>query len=155
MLTGNLVWKQNWGGSSSDHLRYMIHDPVLNEYYLAGDSESGDGDFTDSKGETDFAIIKLKNPGTVNKDSAVCNMNEFVPVQDTLRDACGYDSVIVNYQPVALSGPFDNMRKTDTIFAGQSVTLHSNGNGTITWNSHSSLSCINCTDPVASPSDNY
>ena len=53
--------------------------------------------------------------------------------------------------PVLLNGPFDNIRKADTIFAGQSVTLHSTGNGTITWNSHSSLSCIDCPDPVASP----
>lgn len=149
---GNMIWKQNWGGSSSDHLRYMIHDPVLNEYYLAGDSESDDGDFTNPKGETDFAIIKLKIPELINIDSAVCNINGFIPVSDTLRDACGYDSVIVNYQPVALSGPFDNIRKTDTIFAGQSITIHSNGNGTVTWDSHSSLSCINCKDPVATPS---
>ena len=86
------------------------------------------------KDETDFAIIKLKIPELLNKDSAVCNMNGFVPVQDTLRDACGYDSVIVNYEPVFLSGPFDNIRKADTIFAGQSIDTFINGNGTITWN---------------------
>ena len=72
----------------------------MNEYYLAGDSESGDGDFDNSNGETDFAVIKLKIPELLNKDSAVCRINGFIPVQDTLRDACGYDSVIVNYKPV-------------------------------------------------------
>jgi gliding motility-associated-like protein len=149
--SGKLVWKRNWGGGSSDHLRYMIHDPVMNEYYLAGDSESGDGDFADSKGETDFAIIKLKIPELLSKDSAVCSINGYIPVQDTLRDACGYDSVIVNYTPVLLNGPFADMRKADTIFVGQTVTLHSNGNGTITWSSHASLSCNDCPDPVASP----
>ena len=149
--SGKLVWKQNWGGSSSDHLRSMIHDPVMNEYYLAGDAESGDGDFTNSYGETDFAIIKLKIPELINKDSAVCDINGFMPVLDTLRDACGYDSVIVNYRPVKLTGPFDNIRKTDTIFAGQSLKIFSNGNGTVIWDCHSSLSCINCNDPVASP----
>jgi gliding motility-associated-like protein len=149
--TGKLVWKRNWGGGSSDHLRYMIHDPLMNEYYLAGDSESGDGDFANARGETDFAIIKLKIPELLSKDSAVCSINGFIPVQDTLRDACGYDSVIVNYSPVLLNGPFANMRKADTIFIGQSVTLHSAGNGTITWDSHPSLSCTDCPDPVASP----
>lgn len=49
---------------------------------------------------------------------------------------------IVNYHPVPLSGPFDSIKKIDTIFAGQSITLHSNGNGNITWNSHSTLSCV-------------
>ncbi|MEP7373312.1 MAG: gliding motility-associated C-terminal domain-containing protein [Chitinophagaceae bacterium] len=148
---GKLVWKHNWGGGGSDHLRYMINDTARNEYYLAGDSESGDGDFTDSKGETDFAIIKLKIPELLSKDSAVCSINGYIPVQDTLRDACGYDSVIVNYKPVLLNGPFADMRKADTIFAGQSVTLHSTGNGNITWSSHASLSCNDCPDPVASP----
>ena len=148
---GNVVWKKSWGGSENDHLRCMIRNPLTNEYYLAGDSESGDGDFTDSKGETDVAVIKLKIPDLQTKDSALCNINEFVPLADTLKDACGYDSVIVKYQPVLLNGPFNNIPKTDTIFAGQKVTLHANGNGTITWNSHATLSCTNCTDPVASP----
>jgi len=148
---GKLVWKQNWGGGSSDHLRYMIHDPVLNEYYLAGDSESDDGDFTESLGETDFAIIKLKIPELLNKDSAVCSVNGYIPVQDTLRDACGYDSVLVNYIPVLLNGTFSDTRKADTIFAGQNVQIFSNGNGNITWNADASLSCIDCPDPIASP----
>lgn len=149
--TGNVVWKKNWGGSKSDDLRSMIYNPVTNEYYLAGDSESGDGDFNNTKGETDFAIIKLKIPELQTKDSAVCNINGFVPLQDTLKDVCDYDSVIVKYKPVLLDGPFNNIRKSDTIFAGQSVVLHTNGNGTIVWNSHSSLSCTACSDPVASP----
>jgi gliding motility-associated-like protein len=149
--TGNVVWKKNWGGRDNDHLRSMIYNPVMNEYYLAGDSESRDGDFSNSKGETDFAIIKLKIPELQTRDSAVCNINAFVPLQDTLRDACGYDSTIVTYKPVSLNGPFNNIRKADTIFAGQNIMLHTNGNGTITWNTHSSLSCTDCADPIASP----
>lgn len=148
---GKVIWQKSWGGSDNDHLRYMIHNPAVNEYYLAGDSESDDGDFNNSRGETDFAIIKLKIPELQTKDSAVCSIAAFVPLQDTLRDGCGYDSVIVTYKPVLLNGPFNDIRKADTIFAGQSVVLHTNGNGTIVWNSHSSLSCINCSDPVATP----
>jgi gliding motility-associated-like protein len=147
---GNVIWKKNWGGSDNDHLRCMINDTARNEYYLAGDAESGDGDFNGSKGETDFAIIKLKIPDLQTKDSAVCNINTVLP-QDTLKDACGYDSAIVTYKPVLINGPFNNIRKADSIFAGQTVVLHTNGNGTIVWNAHSSLSCTDCPDPVASP----
>src|SRR4029077_15975977 len=118
---------------------------------LAGDSESDDGDFDSSYGETDFAVIKLKIPELVNKDSAVCSISGFMPVQDTLRDACGYDSVFVKYEPVVIGGPFDNGKKRDTIFAGQSIQISSSGNGTVTWNAHASLSCLTCPDPVAAP----
>ncbi|MBS1919156.1 MAG: gliding motility-associated C-terminal domain-containing protein [Bacteroidetes bacterium] len=148
---GNVIWKQNWGGAENDNMRYMIHNPVNDEYYLAGDSESGDGDFSDTKGETDFGIIKLKLPAIQTKDSAVCNVNGFIAAPDTLRDVCGNDSVYVTYKPVLINGPFNNIRKADTIFSGQSVTLHANGNGNVFWSSNSTLSCTACTDPVASP----
>jgi len=84
------------------------------------------------------------------KDSAVCAINGVLP-QDTLKDMCGFDSAIVNYKQVLINGPFDNIRKADSIFAGQSVLLHTNGNGTIIWNAHSSLSCTACAEPVATP----
>ncbi|MBL7741714.1 MAG: gliding motility-associated C-terminal domain-containing protein [Chitinophagaceae bacterium] len=148
---GNVVWKQNWGGGENDHMRCMIRNPLTDEYYLAGDSESGDGDFSNMLGETDFGIIKLKLPEIQTRDSAVCNIGGFVSLQDTLRDICGYDSAIVTYQPVLINGPFDNMRNMDTIFAGENITLSTNGNGIITWNSHTTLSCTNCPEPVASP----
>lgn len=149
--SGDMLWKRNWGGSDNDHLRFMVRNPVKNEYYLAGDSESGDGDFNNTQGDADFAVIKLKIPEILSRDSAVCNINSFTPFQDTIPDICGYDSAFVRYNPVPLSGPFDSIRTSDTIFIGQSVTLHANGNGIITWNSHSTLSCTNCTDPVATP----
>ncbi|OSZ80977.1 hypothetical protein CAP36_06995 [Chitinophagaceae bacterium IBVUCB2] len=149
--SGNVTWQQNWGGSNNDHMRFMVRDTERDEYYLAGDSESGDGDFNNTLGDADFAVIKLKIPQIVNQDSVVCNLNTFIPFRDTLQDACGYDSAIVDYLPVPVSGPFDNVQKADTIFVGQTLVLHASGNGNITWNDHSSLSCNNCTDPVASP----
>lgn len=149
--TGNVVWKQNWGGEENDHMRFMVHNSATDEYYLAGDSESDDGDFTDEKGETDFGIIKLKLPALETKDSTVCNISEFVAVQDTLTDVCGNDSAIVSYKPVVINGPFNNIRKADTVFTGQSVTLHANGNGSIAWSADPTLSCTACTDPVATP----
>ena len=148
---GSLAWKKHWGGSGNDHMRALVRHPSKDEYYLAGDSDSGDGDFSNAQGDADFAVIKLKIPELSTQDSAVCNISGFIPFQDTLPDICGYDSAVVKYHPVPLSGPFDSVKNIDTIFAGQSITLRSNGNGTITWNTHSTLSCTNCASPVATP----
>jgi gliding motility-associated-like protein len=150
---GNLVWKQNWGGGGNDHLRSIINKPLLNEYYLAGDSESGDGDFQSSYGDTDFGIIKLKEPVTELKDSTVCTINGFIPSTDTLKDVCGYDSAFVTYQPVLIKGPFDKLKKRDTIFVGQSILLPSITNGNITWNTNPTLSCTVCPNPIANPKE--
>lgn len=149
--SGAVIWKKNWGGQDNDHLRCMVRNPLRNEYYLAGDAASTGGDFTNTHGDADFAIIKLKIPDITTKDSAVCNLSSYVPFTDTLPDICGYDSVIVTYKPVPLSGPFDSLRKIDTIFVGQSVVLHASGNGIITWDAHSTLSCTECLAPVATP----
>jgi hypothetical protein len=130
---GNVAWQQNLGGSSSDHLRAIIYQPSVKEYYLCGDSESGDGDFNNGQGETDFGIIKLKLLDTLLTDSAVCDINNFIPYSDTLRDICGNDSAYTVYRAVAISSPFDGIRTSDTIFVGQSITLPSRGNGTISW----------------------
>jgi gliding motility-associated-like protein len=148
---GKMVWEKTWGGSDNDHLRFMIQDTARREYYLAGDSESGDGDFSNAQGDADFAVIKLKIPKITTSDSVVCDTNNYVPYSDTLPDICGYDSAIVTYKPVTIKGPFDGIRNSDSIFAGQSVTLHANQSGSIVWNSQSTLSCLTCPDPVATP----
>lgn len=148
---GELIWKQNFGGRENDHLRYITYQPFLNEYYLTGDSDSRDGDFRNGRGETDFAIIKLKQPDIISIDSVVCIPTGFVAAPDTLSDICGYDSAFVTYRPVPLKGPFDQLNRKDTIFEGDNITLPSAGNGNITWDAHSSLSCTNCPNPVASP----
>ncbi len=152
---GNVVWKKNWGGSGNDHLRFIINKPLLNEYYLAGDSDSNDGDFNFQWGfgDADFGIIKLKEPVVESKDSTVCSTGNFIPVTDTLRDACGYDSVFVSYTPVIIKGPFDQLKKRDTIFVGQSITLPSLLNASINWNAHSTLSCTACANPIANPNE--
>lgn len=152
--TGNIIWKQNIGGGGNDNLRSIIYQPSAKEYFLCGDSDSGNGDFNGGNGgngDTDFGIIKLKLLDTLLTDSTVCSLNGFVPATDTLRDICGNDSAYVSYRPVLISGPFDNTRKADTIFAGQSLQLPSNGYGTISWDFHPTLSCISCPNPVASP----
>ena len=148
---GDLVWKQNLGGSKNDYLRFITYQPVLNEYYLAGDSESGNGDFSGGHGETDFAVIKLRQPEMISIDSVVCNVNGFAVAPDTLKDVCGYDSAFVTYKPVLIRSPLDQVAKSDTIFEGQQITLPSSPFGNISWESHPTLSCTHCTNPVASP----
>ncbi len=148
---GNVVWKQNIGGSGNDNLRSVIYQPTVKEYFLCGDSDSGDGDFGGGQGETDFGIIKLKLLDTLLLDSTVCSLTGFIPPTDTLRDACGNDSAYVSYRPVVISGPFDGIKNIDTIFTGQTLQLPSNGNGNITWDFDPSLSCMVCPHPIASP----
>jgi gliding motility-associated-like protein len=152
--TGTVVWKKNWGGGGNDHLRSLIIKPGgLKEYYLSGDSDSNNDDFSDGGyGDADFAVVKLKEPAVQTKDSTVCSVAGFIPVTDTLADQCGYDSVFVTYTPVPIKSPLDQLKKRDTIFAGQTIALPSIANGNITWNAHSSLSCTHCINPVAKPS---
>ena len=50
-----------------------------------------------------------------------------------------------------ISGPFDGIKNIDTIFAGQTLQLPSNGNGNITWDFDPTLSCTDCPNPIASP----
>ena len=149
--TGAVQWNQNIGGSGNDNLRSIAFQPSVKEYFLCGDSDSGDGDFTGAQGEVDFGIIKLKLPDTLLLDSTVCSLTGFISPVDTLRDICGNDSAYVTYRPVILGGPFDGIKKIDTIFTGQSLQLPANNDGTITWTYDPSLSCTNCPHPIASP----
>lgn len=148
---GTMLWQKSYGGSKADNLHCIIHKPFPDEYYLAGDSESGDGDFNNVFNDADFGIIKLKNPLTKNQDTTVCNINSFVAFTDTLKDVCGFDSMLVTYKPVIISGPLTNIKKQDTIFAGQSITLPYNGNGQPLWDKDPTLSCFACASPVATP----
>jgi gliding motility-associated-like protein len=149
---GDVQWKQNLGGSRSDHLRQLFYNGKTDDYYLCGDSESGNRDVTAAgKGETDFWIVKLKQIILIKQDSTVCNTEFFSAPPDTLQDMCGYDSVIVQYQPVVINGPFTGIAKADSIFEGQRITLPFTGNATAAWWPHSTLSCSDCRNPVATP----
>jgi gliding motility-associated-like protein len=149
---GMVQWKRNLGGSNSDHLRQIIYNVTDDEYYLAGDSESGNGDATaPSKGETDFWILKLKEPRLINADSVVCSTVNFTAAPDTLQDVCGYDSIILQYKPVLINGPFAGIAKADSVFEGQSIVLPFTGNATAAWAPSATLSCSACRNPVAAP----
>lgn len=149
---GNVTWKKNYGGSETDYMRSLCYISSTDEYYLAGDSQSSDGDITgNTYGDADFWIIKLKEPKLIMKDSTVCQVTGFVSPTDTVKDICGYDSLIVNYKPVALNNPFAGISKADTIFEGDTIVLPYTGNGSPVWQADPTLSCTDCKNPVASP----
>jgi gliding motility-associated-like protein len=147
---GEMQWQKNYGGSGTDNLHCIIHKQSPDEYYLAGDTDAEGDDFTSGFGDADFGIIKLKNPSLTNKDTAVCSMSGFITT-DTLKDMCGFDSLIVSYKPLLINSPLTNIPKKDTIFSGQSITLPFNGNGQPLWEKQQPLSCYTCPNPVASP----
>lgn len=150
--TGTVQWKKNLGGSGNDHLRQIIYFTPNDEYYLVGDAESGDGDATaPGRGENDFWIIKLKQPQLTDTDSVVCTTTNFTALPDTLRDVCGYDSLILKYIPVQINGPFTGIARTDSIFEGGTIILPFTGNARAEWMPSSTLSCSGCRNPVASP----
>ncbi len=54
-------------------------------------------------------------------------------------------SVLVHPLPIVTAGP------DSTICRGQAYSLHSSGAATYAWTNHPSLSCINCSNPIATP----
>jgi gliding motility-associated-like protein len=147
---GEPVWNRTYGGSDNDHLRSIVYHPQLNEYYLSGDTESFSGDFSAGRGQTDFGVIKLKLTEISNRDSAVCDPG-LALATDTLRDVCGYDSVILTYNAVPLPNPFEGLRNRDTIFTGETITIRAIADGNISWDNDPTLSCVQCNTPIASP----
>lgn len=152
-VSGQVIWKQIYGGSENDYLRASLYKPDTREYYLAGDSESFDGDFSDGQGETDFAVLKFKITDTLTQDTLVCNVASFNMLPQMMQDACGYDSALVTYHPVALNAAFEEMDKVDTIFEGQTVPLPTINQGNVTWDAHPTLSCSACSNPIAAPTE--
>jgi gliding motility-associated-like protein len=152
-VDGSVIWKQIYGGSENDYLRAICFRPATREYYLAGDSESFDGDFSDGQGETDFALLKLKITDTLVHDTLVCNVASFSIAPFMISDACGYDSALVTYHPVPLTNVFASINKIDTVFEGQTITLPTDTLGNITWDPHPTLSCSDCPNPIASPTE--
>jgi gliding motility-associated-like protein len=148
---GAMQWQKNYGGSGTDNLHCIIHKLSPDEYYLAGDTDGSGGDFTNGFGDADFGIIKLRNLALANRDTTVCTIDSSIPLTDTLKDVCGFDSVILTYKQVIINSPLYNIPKQDTILSGQSITLPYNGNGLPQWETHQALSCYTCTNPVAAP----
>jgi len=150
---GKLTWTRNYGGEAAENCFSVAVNESLQEYYLAGYTESGDDDFNASwPQQTDIGLIKLKMPLLQNKDSIVCDPAQFVSYTDTLQDACGYDSLIVTYHGVRNDSLFTASNRADTIFVGDVYNMPEIQKG-MYWIPAAGLSCDHCAVVQASPTE--
>lgn len=151
---GQLTWTKNYGGNGADNCFSMAVNEPLQEYYLAGYTESSyRGDFATVPAQGgDAALIKLKIPLLQDKDSIVCDPAGFVSYTDTLHDACGYDSLIVTYHGIKTDSLFTATNRRDTVFAGDTYTLPAIQQG-MYWLPAPGLVCDHCDVPQARPSE--
>lgn len=57
-LDGDLIWQKNFGGSNID-IAYSIARTPEDQFIIAGDTRSDDGDVSGFKGNTDFWVVKF------------------------------------------------------------------------------------------------
>ncbi|MBX2922033.1 MAG: gliding motility-associated C-terminal domain-containing protein [Chitinophagaceae bacterium] len=62
--TGDIQWQKNYGGTKNEYA-WDISIGQDGSYFIAGSSESSDGDVTGNKGETDYWVIKLDVNGNL------------------------------------------------------------------------------------------
>ena len=67
---GELLWEKTFGGSSFDSVQ-AIHKTQNNEFIVAGNSRSTDGDLTKNNGQNDAWLFKINNQGTITFQSTV------------------------------------------------------------------------------------
>ena len=58
---GDIVWEQNYGGTSNDRV-YHIHQANDGGFILSGDTESNDGTVGSNNGQRDYWVLKLNVP---------------------------------------------------------------------------------------------
>ncbi len=61
-LQGNMLWQNNFGGSSID-IAYSVEQTLDGNFIMAGDTRSDDGDVTNFKGNADFWLVKFDDEG--------------------------------------------------------------------------------------------
>lgn len=61
---GNFVWERSFGGTGIE-ISYDIANTLDGGYVVAGNTFSGDGDISQSKGESDFWLIKVDANGNL------------------------------------------------------------------------------------------
>ncbi len=155
--SGQLLWKQHYGGSLSDIL-FNIRPLNENVFMASGISGSSDHDLTGNQGLADLWLVKFKVKPLVSVDTAICQgsmINNTIIMNDTTTlltfgDVCGYDSSYKQYTITAVQAIVHSINDT-VITAGQSVTLFTTWIGNISWNANPTLSCLNCNNPVATP----
>ena len=90
-LNGNVLWKKNFGGSSSDYFQKIIE--TEGGYITVGSSQSSDKDLSGlNKGNTDAIIVKYDTNGNVlwKKNFGGSNIDKF---EDIIQTVDGYIAV--------------------------------------------------------------
>lgn len=67
---GDLLWEKTFGGSSFDGVQ-AIHKTQDNEFIIAGNSRSADGDLTKNQGQNDAWLLKINGQGNTTFQSSV------------------------------------------------------------------------------------
>lgn len=67
---GDLLWEKTFGGSSFDGVQ-AIHKTQDNEFIIAGNSRSADGDLTKNQGQNDAWLLKINGQGNTTSQSSV------------------------------------------------------------------------------------
>jgi hypothetical protein len=81
--TGNLVWKQSYGGSSDESAK-SIQQCSDGSFIVAGETTSNDVDVSNNQGGSDFWVLRLRPNGTIrwkNTYGGTSNDNAFSVVQ--------------------------------------------------------------------------
>jgi len=62
---GSIEWQKSLGGANGGDQAFFIRHTSDGGYILAGESQSSDGDISDSQGPTDFWVVKLNSIGDI------------------------------------------------------------------------------------------
>lgn len=69
--TGVIEWEKSLGGSNGGDQAFAMRHTSDGGYILAGESQSTDGDITNSQGGTDYWVVKLDSTGTIEWDKSL------------------------------------------------------------------------------------
>jgi hypothetical protein len=71
---GDLLWEKTFGGSSFDGVK-AIHKTQDNEFLVAGNSRSSDGNLTKNNGQNDAWVFKINAQGNIKWQTSVGGSN--------------------------------------------------------------------------------
>jgi len=90
-VLGNIEWEQNYGGNSRDHI-FEIIELDNNNFILAGETESNNGDVSQNNGNSDFWIVKINN--------IVACRNYAGDIQNQLQELCVGEPAVLTAENV-------------------------------------------------------
>jgi len=74
--SGNLLWEKNYGGSEGDIIRSCSLSPN-DEMFIAGYTNSSDGDIIENYGNTDVWVVRINNTLNVVENNTLSQLRVF------------------------------------------------------------------------------